>query len=132
MNAQPVRCARIVLLAAAGIDNHEIARRLQISRNQAMAWRKRFAQGGIAAICRAADASGVRCGPDRAGDDPDAARGCHLLEHAHNGAGCVRYHRAEGLVRGRAQAAPGTFKVLRAPQFVERVEDIIGLYLMPS
>ncbi|MGA0586476.1 helix-turn-helix domain-containing protein [Dyella sp. KRB-257] len=50
MDARTVRRARIVLLAAEGIGNHEIARRLQISRNQVIEWRKRFAQGGIAAV----------------------------------------------------------------------------------
>ncbi|TAL85703.1 MAG: helix-turn-helix domain-containing protein [Rhodanobacter sp.] len=39
----------MALLAAEGVDNHEIARRLEISRNQAIEWRKRFAQDGVAA-----------------------------------------------------------------------------------
>ena len=50
MDARAVRRARIVLLAAEGVGNHEITRRLEISRNQAIEWRKRFAQGGLAAI----------------------------------------------------------------------------------
>jgi transposase len=50
MDARAVRRARIVLLASEGIGNHEIARRLEISRNQVIEWRNRFAQGGIAAI----------------------------------------------------------------------------------
>ena len=49
-DARTVRRARIVLLAAEGIGNHEIARRLEISRNQVIEWRKRFAQGGIDAV----------------------------------------------------------------------------------
>ena len=50
LDARSVRRARIVLLAADGVGNHEIARRLEISRNQVIAWRGRFAKGGIAAI----------------------------------------------------------------------------------
>ncbi|MBI4740392.1 MAG: helix-turn-helix domain-containing protein [Betaproteobacteria bacterium] len=50
IDARSVRRARIVLLVAEGAGNHEIARRLQIGRSQAIAWRNRFAQGGIAAI----------------------------------------------------------------------------------
>ena len=50
LEARSVRRARIVLLAADGVGNHEIARRLEISRGQVIAWRGRFAQGGVAAI----------------------------------------------------------------------------------
>ena len=39
-----------MLLAADGVGNHEIARRLEISRGQVIAWRDRFAKGGVAAI----------------------------------------------------------------------------------
>lgn len=50
LDARSMRRARIVLLAAEGSGNHEIARRLEISRGQVIAWRKRFAEGGVAAI----------------------------------------------------------------------------------
>jgi transposase len=50
LDARSVKRARIVLLAAEGAGNHEIARRLEISRGQVIAWRNRFAQGGVAAI----------------------------------------------------------------------------------
>ena len=50
LDARSVRRARIVLLAADGVGNHEIARRLEISRGQVIAWRDRFAKGGVTAI----------------------------------------------------------------------------------
>ena len=50
LDARSVRRAKIVLLAADGVGNHEIARRLEISRGQVIAWRGRFADGGIMAI----------------------------------------------------------------------------------
>ena len=50
LDARSVRRAKIVLLAADGVGNHEIARRLEISRGQVIAWRGRFADGGIKAI----------------------------------------------------------------------------------
>ena len=49
-DARSVRRARIVLLAAEGVGNHEIARRLGIGRGQVIAWRGRFAAGGVEAI----------------------------------------------------------------------------------
>ena len=42
--------ARIILLAAEGLGNHEIARRMEISRGQVISWRRRFADGGITAM----------------------------------------------------------------------------------
>ena len=50
LDARSVRRAKIVLLAADGVGNYEIARRLEISRGQVIAWRGRFADGGIKAI----------------------------------------------------------------------------------
>jgi len=54
------RRARIVLLAANGVSNHEIARRLKISRGQVISWRKRFhkvVSRPLIVICRAVDVS---------------------------------------------------------------------------
>ena len=39
--------ARIVLLAAAGVSNHEIARRLGCSRTTVVTWRGRFFEEGL-------------------------------------------------------------------------------------
>jgi transposase len=50
IDVRVARRARIVLLAADGVGNHEIARRLEISRGQVISWRNRFAQGGVSAI----------------------------------------------------------------------------------
>ena len=44
------RRARIVLLAAAGMENQAIAAQLKIGRVQVGRWRDRYAQGGLAAI----------------------------------------------------------------------------------
>ncbi len=50
LDARSVRRAKIVLLAADGVSNHEIAHRLEIGRGQVIAWRGRFAEGGVEAI----------------------------------------------------------------------------------
>jgi transposase len=42
--------ARIVLLAAEGKPNAEIARMVGVSRPTVIGWRDRYAQGGIAAL----------------------------------------------------------------------------------
>jgi len=52
-NTTSVRLARranIILLAAAGLDNHSIAAQLNTGRVQVGRWRQRYAEGGLAAI----------------------------------------------------------------------------------
>ncbi len=48
--ARIVERARIVLLAAEGLEYQQIARRLAITPEKAARWRKRFLAGGIAAL----------------------------------------------------------------------------------
>jgi len=45
-----VERARIVLLAADGLENQQIARRMRITPEKAARWRQRFLQGGMAAL----------------------------------------------------------------------------------
>jgi len=44
------RRARIILLAAEGMDNHQIAGEVSVGRIQVGRWRKRFAQSGLSGI----------------------------------------------------------------------------------
>jgi len=48
--ARLVERARIVLLAADGLENQQIALRMGITPEKAARWRKRFLAGGIAAL----------------------------------------------------------------------------------
>ncbi len=50
LEARSIRRARIVQLAADGLGNQDNARRREISRGQVIAWRDRFAAGGVQAI----------------------------------------------------------------------------------
>jgi len=54
----PARRARIVLLAAAGLDNKAIAAELNVGRIQVGRWRERYAEGGLAVIERDLPRSG--------------------------------------------------------------------------
>ncbi|MGH8643707.1 MAG: helix-turn-helix domain-containing protein [Gammaproteobacteria bacterium] len=44
------RRARMILLAAEGMDNHRIAAELSVGRVQVGRWRRRFAESGLAGI----------------------------------------------------------------------------------
>src|SRR5208337_5293276 len=48
--ARVVERARVVLLAADGLENKQIARRMRMTPEKAARWRSRFLEGGIAAL----------------------------------------------------------------------------------
>lgn len=132
------RRARIVLLAAAGLENQAIAAQLKIGRVQVGRWRERYAQGALAAIDRDRPRGGRRPKVDAAEimrrttqTFPAAATQWSTRSLARemgvSDTTVLRVWRAHGLkphlVRG--------FKVSRDPRFVEKLEDIVGLYMSP-
>lgn len=138
LDARTVRRAHIVLLAAEGVGNHEIARRLGISRNQAIEWRNRFAQGGIPAISSDRPRSGRQPRIDAARivqattqTLPEGATHWSTRKLATklgvSDTTVLKVWRANGLKPHLVE----TFKVSRDPKFVEKLEDIVGLYLAP-
>lgn len=132
------RRARIVLLAAAGLENQAIAAQLDIGRVQVGRWRDRYAQGGLAAIEQDLPRGGRPPKVDAAEivrrttqTLPAAATQWSTRSLARemgvSDSTVLRVWRSHGLkphlVRG--------FKVSRDPQFVEKLEDIVGLYMSP-
>lgn len=130
--------ARIVLLAAEGMQNLRIAQHLGIGRIQVARWRERYGQMRLAGI----DRDLPRGAPPKKVDlaqlvelttqsQPEAAThwssrkmAAKLGVHATT---VSRHWKAAGLkphiVRG--------FKISRDPKFVEKLEDIVGLYMAP-
>jgi transposase len=130
--------ARIVLLAAEGAQNKDIARELSVGRVQVSRWRERYAEAGLAGIERdlPRGAPPVKVDVARLVElttqgKPEAATHWSTRTMAAklgvSAASVSRHWRANGLkphlVRG--------FKVSRDPKFVEKLEDIVGLYLSP-
>lgn len=132
--------AQIVLLAADGLNNCAIAEEVGSSRMTVMTWRKRFALRRLDGLD-----DEPRCGaPRRIGDDKIADVVTKTLEtmpsHATHwstrsmakasGLSVSTVHRiwnAFSLQPHRSE----TFKLSTDPQFVEKVRDIVGLYLDP-
>lgn len=130
--------ARIVLLAADGTRNKDIAEQLGVGRVQVSRWRERYEQSRLAGIERDLP----RGAPPL---KVDAARLVELTTQAKpvaathwstrkmaaelgvSASTVMRHWHAHGLkphiVRG--------FKVSRDPKFVEKLEDIVGLYMSP-
>jgi len=140
----PVRLmqrAKIVLLATEGRMNKDIAAELEINPNTVVRWRSRFARRGIAGIEK---------------DAPRGGRKPHVRNHVAKrilekttqeqpanathwstrtlatelGISHVMVHRV-WRAHGLKPHLTRTFKVSNDPRFVEKVVDIVGLYLDP-
>lgn len=133
-----VQRARIVLLAADGMQNKNIARQLGVGRVQVSRWRERYAESRLAGIERdlPRGAPPVKVDVARLVElttqtKPEAATHWSTRKMAAelgvSAASVSRHWRATGLkphvVRG--------FKISRDPRFVEKLEDIVGLYMSP-
>ena len=138
------RCASIVLLCADGFDNKTVGEMLGIDRIQVARWRERYAVGGFNAIEQDLPRGGRTPVVDRAElvrlttqTTPEAARGwpraaqwssravAATLGVSHSTVS--RIWKAHGLKPHRVER----FKVSRDPHFVEKLEDVVALYLSP-
>jgi transposase len=139
--ARSVERARIVLLAGAGLQDKQIAAKLRITPEKAARWRNRFLDGGLAALEKDAPRPGrtptitpaqiqevirktTQEKPDNAThwSTRSMAKTVGLSEKS-----VRRIWRQHGLKPHLAR----TFKVSNDPQFAEKLEAIIGLYLNP-
>jgi transposase len=131
--------ARIVLLAAEGLPNAEIARRVGMTRPTVIQWRNRYASGGIAALGDL----------DRSGRPPvidDAAVVIATLQSPPESLGVTHWSaRLLGKHLGISFASVAriwrdwnlqpwrreTFKFSTDPELDAKVRDVVGLYLNP-
>jgi len=133
--------ARIVLLASEGVPNHAIAARLGTSRPTVLLWRSRFQARGAPGLLKDAPRPGRKKAipPEVVKRVVEATlhstpRGAthwstRTLAQA-QGLSHMMVHRIwqqHGLQPHRVE----TFKLSRDPQFVEKLRDVVGLYLDP-
>jgi transposase len=132
--------SRIVLLAAQGLNNTEIARELQIHRNVAGKWRSRFLEHRLDGLL-----DEPRPGrPRTIGDEQVEEVVIKTLETTPKDAthwstrsmarevglsqtAVLRIWKAFGLQPHRQQS----WKLSKDPQFIDKVRDVVGLYLNP-
>ena len=133
--------SRIILLAVEGLSNRQIARQLGTSRPTVLLWRERFQQGGTDALTqiekgrgrkRKISAKKVKQIVDATlQTKPKAAThwSCRTMakDQGVSSATVQRIWDAHGLQPHRVK----TFKLSRDPQFVEKLTDVVGLYLNP-
>lgn len=139
--AQEVRRAQVILWSADGLQAAEIARRLQVSAEAVSRIRRRFHEGGVAALAtrpkagrkdHAVPVETVEKIVELAMSPPPPGRSrwtTRLLAKVVGlTSGCVSdVLRRNGLKPHLVR----TYKVSRDPQFAAKVRDIVGLYLNP-
>jgi transposase len=132
---------RIVLAAAGGQSDSAIARELETNRKTVILWRERFEEEGLASLWKVAQGRGRKpsLGPEKIKAIVDATLqtkpkgmtqwSCRLMAdnqgvskstisniwQSHN----LKPHRTK------------TFKLSRDPRFLEKLTDVVGLYLNP-
>ncbi len=133
--------ARIVALAAHGMANRRIAQAVGTSRPTVLLWRKRFAAGGVAALLEDAPGRGRPLSIARAtvqriveATTQTRPRGAthwstRTMAKAQgvSHATVQRIWEAHGLQPHRVK----TFKLSRDKRFVEKLTDVVGVYLNP-
>ena len=137
-----VRLARrcgIVLLAADGYENLAIAEMLDVGRIQVARWRERFAKAGFSAIERDLPRGGRPTDRSKEAQivqlttqsTPEAATHWSTRSLAKVvGVSDTMVHRVWRKHGLKPHLVHG-FKVSRDTQFVEKLEDIVGLYMSP-
>ena len=134
------RRARIVLLCAEGRNNSEIARMVGMTAGTVGRWRSRFAEGRLKGLSDL-DKPG---GPRKFGDDAIEELLVRTLEEQPRGAthwSTRTAAKASGMSHstvGRVWRALGlkphrseTFQLSTDPHFIEKVRDVVGLYMNP-
>lgn len=133
--------SRIVLQAAAGLSDSAIARELRTSRPTVVDWRRRWAAEGLAGLTR--DRPRGR-GFEALAQDQEAMiidKTLHTKPSAGTHWSCRSMAKVVGVSKASVQriwSAHGlkphlvrTFKLSNDPAFVEKLQDVVGLYMSP-
>jgi len=132
--------ARIVLACAAGDSNDDVARRLKITAQTVGKWRRRFVAERLEGLL-----DEPRVGAPRKILDSDVERVLTLTLESKPKDSTHWSTRSMAVASGLTQTAVSrvwrafalqphrteTFKLSKDPQFIEKVRDIVGLYMNP-
>ena len=135
-----LRC-RIILMALAGKQNKEIAAQLAISRPTVNLWRKRVCDGGIGELWEIASGRGRKPHYDQAKLDAIINSTLQTKPAGMTHWSCRLMAEAQGVGKDTVSRLwqlhnikphlNRTFKLSRDAKFVEKLTDVVGLYLNP-
>jgi len=133
--------SRIILLAGEGLSNRQIAHQLGTSRPTVLLWRDRFEEGGTAALTEIREGRGRKRRILVKKVQQIVTATLHTTPKAATHWSCRTMAKAQGVSAATVQRiweAHGlqphrvaTFKLSRDPRFVEKLTDVVGLYLNP-
>ncbi len=133
--------ARIILAAADGMSNRGIAAEVGVSRPTVILWRRRFLSGGPKALTKIEEGRGRKPSIPK----EKIAQVIHLTTKAKPKGETHWSTRSMARVAGVSPATVGriwdaaglqphrveTFKLSNDPRFLEKLTDVVGLYLNP-
>jgi len=135
-----LRC-RIILAALAGEDNVAIAEELEVSRATVQLWRKRVHERGIGEVWQIASGRGRKPRFDQARQDRIIEATLQSKPPGMTHWSCRLMAEAQGVSKNTVNRLwqlhnikphlSGTFKLSRDANFLEKLTDVVGLYLNP-
>jgi len=135
-----LRCG-MVLAAAAGQQDLAIASSFGVNRHTAALWRGRVREGGIEAIWEIQDGRGRKPQYDLAKRDAMIAATLQTKPQGMTHWSCRELAKAQGVSKNTVNRLwqmhnlkphlSRTFKLSRDPKFIEKLTDVVGLYLNP-
>ncbi len=135
-----LRC-RIILGALAGQDNVSIAAELGVSRPTVQLWRKRVGESGIGEVWEIAAGRGRKPQYDQATREAIIAATLQSKPAGMTHWSCRLMAEAQSVSKNTVNRIwqlhnikphlSGTFKLSRDAQFLEKLTDVVGLYLNP-
>jgi transposase len=133
--------ARICLLASEGMPNNAIAKRLETSRPTVLLWRKRFKERGVLGLSEEAPKGPSKRRLSRSKVDEIVQATLHTKPPGATHWSVRTMAKAQGVSHStvtRIWQAHGlkphrvkTFKLSKDKRFVEKLTDVVGLYLNP-
>ena len=135
-----LRC-RIVLRAVAGEDNVSIAEELGVARPTVQLWRKRVSQQGIGAVWKIAPGRGRKPQIDQARREAIIEATLQSKPAGMTHWSCRLMAEEQGVSRSTVNRLwqlhnikphlSATFKLSRDEKFLEKLSDVVGLYMNP-
>jgi len=135
-----LRC-RVVLDAASGVSDLKVADALEVNRHTVALWRMRVSQDGIGAVWEIADGRGRRPQYDLAKRNGLITATLHSRPRGQTHWSCRSMAVAQGVSKNTVNRLwqlhnlkphlHRTFKLSRDKRFLEKLTDVVGLYLNP-
>lgn len=133
--------AQIVVYAAEGMANAAIAKQLNISRPTVLQWRQRFEADGVDALTRIKPGRGRKPEISRETIKSIIDETLNTTPHGETHWSCRSMAKRHGLshtaiqniwdAHGLAPHRVKTFKLSNDPNFIDKLTDVVGLYMNP-